>query len=252
MPQLFDRPQFVFSECLERFFSHPWHFDVLFGRSTKILAPETFLYLVSASTWASNHRYLKSRIKRIAFEDIRRPSIKITDSLHDCRESLENLRSEVSHTKSWIPAVVHEEMTEVRALLGEEGYVDLPGDRLQIISDEAETTEKFLMDTYQLLMSSISVLDSQTSIDQARRAQTLTQLALVYVPFSFVTGIFGMNVKELNGSSLSVWVCVPVLAATLITTMVVFKVHASYTDIAKGGRWHRGRTARSTKRVPSA
>ena len=86
---------------------------------------------------------------------------------------------------------------------------------MQATFDEAETTEKFLMDTYQLLMSSISVLDSQTSIDQARRAQTLTQLALIYVPFSFVTSIFGMNVKEINGSPLPMWV--PVAAFLVVS-----------------------------------
>jgi len=30
--------------------------------------------------------------------------------------------------------------------------------------------------------------------------------AFLYVPFSFVTGIFGMNMKEINGSPLPMWV----------------------------------------------
>ena len=117
IPQLFDRPEFSLSECLCRFLSHEWHFDVLFADSSKkdkFISSETFLYLVVASTWASNQRHLKSQIKHIAFEDIRRPNIQITDSLHDCRHNLEELRTEVAYTKSWIPAIVHEELLEVQ------------------------------------------------------------------------------------------------------------------------------------------
>jgi Mg2+ and Co2+ transporter CorA len=42
----------------------------------------------------------------------------------------------------------------------------------------------------------------------------LTRLAFLYVPLSFVTGIFGMNVREIDGSPLPIWVCVAALAVT--------------------------------------
>ena len=255
IPQLFDRPEFSLSECLCRFLSHEWHFDVLFADSSKkdkSIASETFLYLVVASTWASNQRHLRTQIKHIGFEDIRRPNIQITDSLHYCRHNLDQLRTEVAYAKSWIQAVVHEELLEVQKSMDPDAHVRLPGALLQATFDEAETTEKFLMDTYQLLMSSISVLDSQTSIDQARRAQTLTQLALIYVPFSFVTSIFGMNVKEINGSSLSVWVCVPVLAITFVLTAILFKLYAIGTKFATRGHSHRSQNKQHAQHKSSA
>jgi Mg2+ and Co2+ transporter CorA len=34
---------------------------------------------------------------------------------------------------------------------------------------------------------------------QARRATLLTILAAIYLPLTLVTGIFGMNIKEING-----------------------------------------------------
>jgi hypothetical protein len=250
IPQLFDRPDINLAESLCRFFTHDWHFDVVFtdpARKNQSISSETFLYLVVASTWASNQRHLKSQIKRIAFEDIRRPNMQITDSLHDCRQNLDDLRERVAYAKSWIPTIVDEELRKVGADMEPDAHIRLPGTLLQSTAGKAEETEKFLMDTYQLLMSSISVLDSQTSIDQARRAQTLTQLALIYVPFSFVTSIFGMNVKEINGSSLSVWVCVPVLVVTFVLTAILFKLYALGTKLAKGDRWHRNQTIRNAR-----
>jgi Mg2+ and Co2+ transporter CorA len=78
------------------------------------------------------------------------------------------------------------------------------------------------METFQLLMSSISMQDSQASIEQARRSTRLTQLAFIYVPLSFVTGIFGMNIKELNGSVLDFWAVFVCLIAVVLVTAIVF------------------------------
>jgi Mg2+ and Co2+ transporter CorA len=66
----------------------------------------------------------------------------------------------------------------------------------------------------------------------------LTWLAAVYVPLSFVTGIFGMNLRELNDSTLPVWVCLEVLGVVLLVTaamVVVYKLCVKY-----GGVFSRG------------
>jgi hypothetical protein len=43
------------------------------------------------------------------------------------------------------------------------------------------------------------------------------------VPLSFVTGIFGMNVKEINGSPLSVWTAaVALIIVTLLTAALLW------------------------------
>jgi Mg2+ and Co2+ transporter CorA len=46
--------------------------------------------------------------------------------------------------------------------------------------------------------------------------QKITQLAFLYVPLSFVTNILGMNVKNINGSPLPMWV--PVAAFLVAST----------------------------------
>jgi CorA-like Mg2+ transporter protein len=88
--------------------------------------------------------------------------------------------------------------------------------------EEAIRLEVFLMQTFQPLMSSINVQESQLSSEEAQRATRLTQLAFMYIPLSFVTGIFGINIKELNGSGLSIWVCLVAVAIVVILTAIIF------------------------------
>ena len=236
LPQLFDRPQHSLYESLQQFFSHSWHFDILTHQS---LSAETILYLVVASTCATNFRYLDRNIRRIAFKDIRQPSLHINDYLHECRQNLTNLRAEVSNAKKWIPKLVREELEMIQASIDSGGYVGFPDTVLDEISAEAETAERFLMETFQLLMSSISVLDSEISIQQAHSGQKLTQLAIIYVPLSFVTSVFGMNIKEINGSPTSAWVCVVALAIAVTSTVSIFSVY---------NVWDRRKTHRTRKK----
>ncbi|OTA67318.1 hypothetical protein K449DRAFT_401828 [Hypoxylon sp. EC38] len=219
MPQLFGRPHYSLFENLKQFFTHSWHFDVLHSR---VLSADTVLYLMVASTWAANLRHADDHIKRISFEDIRRPSIGINDNLHECRQTLAMLRTEVSKARKWMPQLVREELEEIRQMIPRRGYVGFPDAIFDEILAETGAAEKFLMDTFQLLMSSITVLDSETSIQQAHYGQKLAQLAMIYVPLSFVTGIFGMNIKEINGAKVPGWVCLAALAVTVVSTVAVF------------------------------
>jgi Mg2+ and Co2+ transporter CorA len=43
---------------------------------------------------------------------------------------------------------------------------------------------------------------------QARRATLLTILAVIYLPLTLVTGIFGMNLREINDHAPPFWVCI--------------------------------------------
>jgi len=92
----------------------------------------------------------------------------------------------------------------------------------QRLIDETTKLEAFLMETFQLFMSSVSVQDSRLSINQAQRGGQITLLALIYVPLSFVTGIFGMNIQQINGSGLNIWVCFVTLVPVVFITVLVF------------------------------
>ncbi|KAI0008210.1 hypothetical protein F4779DRAFT_588304 [Xylariaceae sp. FL0662B] len=218
LPSLFNSTQHSLFESLQQFFSHSWHFDILGRRG---VSANTILYFLVASTWAANLRYVDRDIKRVAFKDIRRPNIYINDRLHEYREKLAVLRAEVSSAKKWMPELVRGELEEIQNLYCSIGFPDRSFDE---VLAEADTAERFLMDTFQLLISSISVLDSETGIQQARSGQKLAQLASIYIPFSLVTGIFGMNIREINGSPLPVWVCLVALLISVGCTIGIFSL----------------------------
>ena len=92
------------------------------------------------------------------------------------------------------------------------GYPDLI---LREILEQTNVLEKFLMGFFTLLMSFISVMEAGSIKEQAQQGQMTTRLAFLYVPLSFVTSIFGMNVKEINGSPLPMWV--PVTAFIVVS-----------------------------------
>ncbi|KAK8876857.1 NAD(P)-binding protein, partial [Apiospora arundinis] len=220
LPALFDDKHYSLFETLKQFFSHAWHFDVLTGKKA---SAETFMYVLVASTWLANLRATDQKLKRVAFADIRRPNIKLNDQLHDFRELLALFQTQVSSAKNWMPGSVRAELEETRHHLHADSYVGFPDSTFDSILAETEAAGRFLMDTFQLLMSSISVLDSETSIRQARSGQKLTQLASIFIPLSLVTGIFGMNIKEINDSPLSIWVVVVTVVITVLCTIGVFR-----------------------------
>ena len=57
---------------------------------------------------------------------------------------------------------------------------------------------------------------------QAVRTAKLTQLAFIYIPLSFVTSIFGMNVRELSDPVPPIWVCVVTLVIVAAATAAIF------------------------------
>lgn len=236
LPNLFDAETMSMAGVLQQFFSHAWHLNLLF--STEILSAESLSHLIVASTWEQNFRALEQTIKRISFREIRHPNSLINDQLHDLREELVSLRHSVMVTRKWAPHSIHDELSLIASLIKPKDtsnppYIGYPEHTLQDILDRAESLESFLMSSFQLFMSSASVMNTELSIEQAKRSQRLTQLAFLYIPLSFVTGIFGMNIYEINRSPLSVWVPVCTLAITLVCTAVVFLVAQKWETLIK-------------------
>ncbi|KAK3947356.1 cora-like Mg2+ transporter protein-domain-containing protein [Pseudoneurospora amorphoporcata] len=71
--------------------------------------------------------------------------------------------------------------------------------------NRAETLHRRTSDAIAVLMSSISISESQRAIEQAEDMGRLTFLAFLFVPLSLATSFFGMNFMELDGEKLSVW-----------------------------------------------
>ncbi|KAF7946464.1 hypothetical protein EAE96_009462 [Botrytis aclada] len=72
-----------------------------------------------------------------------------------------------------------------------------------------------------LLTAMIAVEESRKAIQQANDVKALTVLATVYITLSFVAGVFGMNVAELNsGVDVDIWlyfvISIPVTIASMV------------------------------------
>ena len=242
IPQLYEMQHFSMLEALRSFFSHRWQARLLFQTSDAI-DPAVLSYFVCASLWRTNLRWIDESIKEVAFRDLRNPSVRINDQLHDLRQDLNTVRDEVLMAKTWMPAQTSENCENILSKFLH-NTKRLPIETFEDILVDSQNLESFLMDTFQLLMSSISVLDSQASILEARRSARLTQLATIYVPLSFVTGVFGMNVKEINDSPLSVWTATVALLVTIIVTAALLWIMsniphpaASITDKGRSARY---------------
>jgi Mg2+ and Co2+ transporter CorA len=122
----------------------------------------------------------------------------------------------VKMTLEWLPPSVRAELDAVKGGLPASKYIGYPDLILREILEQTNVLEKFLMDSFTLLMNSISVMEVGSIKDQAQQGQMTIRLAFLYVPFSFVTDIFGMNVGEINGSPLLMWV--PVAALLVVGT----------------------------------
>jgi len=62
---------------------------------------------------------------------------------------------------------------------------------------EAESLSKRCSESISIAMSTISILDSQKSLAEARRVQFITYLAFIFIPMTFIATCFGMNIQEL-------------------------------------------------------
>ncbi|KAH6651316.1 hypothetical protein F5144DRAFT_589559 [Chaetomium tenue] len=94
---------------------------------------------------------------------------------------------------------------------------------LERAEKELEATMRRLEGTYQVLMSSMSILESERAIEQAEVVTRLTNLAFFFVPLTFVSGIFGMNVVEFDQKlTVAMWVAIS-LGVTAATYFIRFR-----------------------------
>ncbi|RKK89171.1 hypothetical protein BFJ68_g16776 [Fusarium oxysporum] len=75
----------------------------------------------------------------------------------------------------------------------------------QYILDRTISLHTRTTESISVLMSSMSISESQRAITQAERVGKLTLLAFIFVPLSFTTSFFGMNVQQIEGKNLGIW-----------------------------------------------
>ncbi|RPA85545.1 hypothetical protein BJ508DRAFT_411948 [Ascobolus immersus RN42] len=68
-------------------------------------------------------------------------------------------------------------------------------------------------------MSFLAIQESRRAMEQAEVVRRLTSLAFVFIPLTFTTGIFGMNVQGLQADGVSPWI--PVVLAVAVTSVTL-------------------------------
>jgi hypothetical protein len=246
LPQLLKRRVYSLRQVFHGVFRHSWHSPILF-RKEKAIAPGELLHLISASLHRNNFDAIDEEIKAISFKELRDPAMQTEANakLLTLREALSKLATETADTSKYVPSHVKLFYKKIYDKADARDTLDFhsPVERLAAINKQARELEKFLMDSFQLLMSSISVVETQRAADQAKlsteqatlsmqqaklsmeqadRTAKLTQLAFVYIPLSFVNSVFGMNIRELSDPVPPIWVCAVTLVVVATATAAIF------------------------------
>lgn len=80
-------------------------------------------------------------------------------------------------------------------------------------------------------MNNANLAESRRAMLQARKVGKLTLLAFFYVPLSFTTSFFGMNLEEFGTSTTIanwVWVCVSVPIFVLSVVFYIWDIPAFF------------------------
>lgn len=89
--------------------------------------------------------------------------------------------------------------------------------------DRSEALHNRATEAITVLMSTMSISESRKAIQQTERVSKLTFLAFVFVPLSFTTSFFGMNVKQLGESDLGIhWWFVLSVPITVMAVALYF------------------------------
>jgi hypothetical protein len=166
---------------------------------------EFFLHL-TATRCKADISELEKQVTQIADADIADSDTTVFGHLHDSGRAVARLRS--------IATTVH---GRAEGRLRKDDLQRLTTSAL----DECANLRTLIDETIQLVMGTITIKESQTSRINSERATVLTLLACIYLPLSLVTGIFGMNIKEINGGTPSWWFCLVALAVIAFGTLVL-------------------------------
>lgn len=110
--------------------------------------------------------------------------------LHSLREQVETMKRNICSmrkdlTKLLDDGTVERTVEELSQL----------STKLEVLELSRQATLSRCDSTFNALIGTMSILESAKAIDQAEEVTKLTQLAFVFIPLTFVAGIFGMNLR---------------------------------------------------------
>lgn len=99
-------------------------------------------------------------------------------------------------------------------------YSELLGDYEELLND-VKQREIDLKDVLNHKVGLLALKESKESIRQAETVSRLSRLAFVFIPLSFVTSCFGMNLTVLGSGNGKIWVFCVISAALTVTILLI-------------------------------
>lgn len=269
VPGLLELRESTLYEILRLFAEHAWHAEILCGEQrlpptyqdylgannvvktvcpgalhSKLhtaLDPQGFLLMLSSFVWERNLVHLEGKLDHLSFRWLRNAGTmqdmgEINDVLHDSREDLGALVSQVQHTLTHMPAyfvTYYENFPRIRHRHKATHFS--PVEHLPEILKRAGKLDKLILDDFQILMSSVSVREGHDSTKQTKLATAIAVIAFTYVPLTLVTGIFGMNIAGTEGFA---W-WAPLVALVVVIAFTAGLLAAAYVFRAVRRQWRK-------------
>jgi CorA-like Mg2+ transporter protein len=172
-------------------------------------------------------------IIRFTTEEIRRTMIDMTAynlekvSL-EWKSLLTRFHYELQNVIDNVPSLLHlVEHSDRKA-------ADDSGKKLQNeIVNEATTAMNLIDRVIDLLRTELDVIESKRNIEQTENVNKLTELAFVFIPLGYCTGLFAVPFREVEGSAPSIGIFVGVSLAFMSTAYVfrLFITSGYYSNI---------------------
>jgi hypothetical protein len=194
---------------------------------------------VTLSTWAlvsyqwqSNLDWLRSTSTRQRFDALAQPGMRTYLPLVHLRQLIVGMRDSLPLAEEESRSLDEYTGTRLRHLSLQ------PSNLSKVLAEVAidlDKLDKELNDEIHLIIGAVTVQDSDANKVQTERATLLTALAAIYLPLTLVTGIFGMNIKDINDTNPSWRACGIVLAVVAAGTIGFVVAYWQW------GVWRRGR-----------
>ncbi|KPI37180.1 uncharacterized protein AB675_1582 [Cyphellophora attinorum] len=119
----------------------------------------------------------------------------MSQQTHEVRQCMRNIGE--SHWTKAPEGSSHKKATQSWGAL--EADHECLRERTRMVSDRYKEAVVILMNT-------MAIAESREGIVQAKKVSRLTSLAFIFVPLSFTTSFFGMNVQQLSQQKTSIWI----------------------------------------------
>lgn len=132
-----------------------------------------FLLLLAVWTWQENAKYLDYQIKRISFGTSRWSDADTNKELHDLREDLHYLKSNLPMLWNQIQNFSQNERS---CNSGDSRFYEralTERNKIDLLESNIKDLERLVMETFQLLISTLSAEDNRRTFKQGRRANLI-------------------------------------------------------------------------------